>query len=221
MAAERDDGASGAGHRSEDPPSVPTVRPRATVEAMAEQERLLAQTSRSGVRAIATDVPADDSSGIDLSNAVTKVQRAIELDAYFLPQDESPVVVRGTVSLDAPASPKSEGPCAPDDATEKAVVKAMAIAPSTQTERFDARVMSRLLADATAAYQESTAAASRERRMDGPRRAARAHNVRVALLVLFVTAGASTLLFVAGWHGDWRPAASMLEAARRLVEHAR
>jgi hypothetical protein len=82
-------------------PAVPTVTQRpAETNALLASERLLAASRGSGVRAISVDGDAaSDTSGFDLSNAVTRVHRAIELDAFWPPTVEVTVVASPTLSI--------------------------------------------------------------------------------------------------------------------------
>jgi hypothetical protein len=187
-----------------------------------DQEQLLSQTNRSGVRAIATPrVP--DESGIDLSNAVTKVQPAIDLDA-ILREEQAGVTVSSTVSLDGPPA-KSVPPLGPDDVTERVVLPVNPPVPSVETARFDTRVMSQLLADATAAHEASVAAAQEtgpqehadDRITTPPRRRSRVRKFVAALLVLLVMAGAFVLLVVAASRAEHQLPPHIVHAAQRLI----
>ncbi|HVW29711.1 MAG TPA: hypothetical protein VHC69_30315 [Polyangiaceae bacterium] len=206
-------------------PAVPTVQRRATAEALAERERALAQPNRSGVRAIAVEGPrVPDESGIDLSNAVTKVQPAIDLDAILLAQSEDAVVVRGTVSLDGPAAPP-----AADEITEKITVPAGPLAASVETARFDARHMSQLLADAKAAHeaaesgqraesvQGDESAQQDDRVTTPPRRRSPLRKMTAALLVLAVMGGAFALLIVAASRAEGRLPSPVVHWAERVL----
>lgn len=206
-------------------PAVPTVQKRAVTQALAEQERALAQPNRSGVRAIATPrVP--DESGIDLSNAVTKVQPAIDLDAILREQERAgSVVVSGTVSLEAPAA-KSIPPLGLDEVTERVVLPVNSPVPTVETARFDTRVMSKLLADATEAHNASVAAVQQQeaphehaddRITTPPRRRSVFRKFVGAFLVLAVMGGAFALLVVAASRADQRLPPHVVHAAQRLM----
>jgi hypothetical protein len=227
---QRDEDEHRAGHLIEGVPmpAVPTVQKRAATQALVEQERVLAQPNRSGVRAIAAPrVP--DESGIDLSNAVTKVQPAIDLDAILREQQQAEIVVSGTVSLEGPA-PKSVPPLGPDEVTERVVLPVNPPVPSVETARFDTRVMSQLLADATAAHNASLAVTHRpeapqeqadDRITTPPRRRSRLRKFVGALLVLLVMGGAFALLVVAASRADQKLPPDVVHAAQRLVALAR
>jgi hypothetical protein len=226
LGVQRDEDGSGAGHLVDEVPMpvAPTVPRRTTTQALAEQERVLAQPNRSGVRAIAAPrVP--DESGIDLSNAVTKVQPAIDLDAILREQGELGVVVSGTVSLEGPA-PESVPPLGQDEVTEKVVLPVNPPVPSVETARFDTRVMSKLLADATAAHSASVAAAAEQEQKDErittpPRRRSGVRKFVAALLVLLVMGGAFVLLVVAAARAPDRLPQHVVHEAPRLIELAR
>jgi hypothetical protein len=223
---QRDDKKDRAGHLMEEVPmpAVPTVQKRGATQALVEQERALAQPNRSGVRAItASRVP--DESGIDLSNAVTKVQPAIDLDAILREQEQAGVVVSGTVSLDAPPV-KSVPPLGPEEITERVVLPVKPPVPSVETARFDTRVMSQLLADATAAHNASVAAAQKfegpqeqsdDRITTPPRRRSRLRKFMGALLVLLVMGGAFVLLVVAASRAEHQLPPHVVHAAQRLI----
>lgn len=204
-------------------PAVPTVQRRAAAEALAARERALAQPNQSGVRAIAVEAPrVPDESGIDLSNAVTKVQPAIDLDAILLAQSDDAVVVRGTVSLDGPATPASA-----DEITEKITVPAGPVVASVETARFDARHMSQLLADARAAHeaaesaQEDESAQQGDRITTAPRRRSPLRKMTAALLVLVVMGGAFALLIVAASRSQGRLPSAVVHSAERVLELVR
>src|ERR1051326_5813449 len=61
--------------------STPTAKRDARTRELVDAERLVAETHRSGVRAKSAEV--DVAPSFDISNAVTKVQRAVELDAFL------------------------------------------------------------------------------------------------------------------------------------------
>jgi hypothetical protein len=205
-------------------PVAPTVQKHATTQAFADQERLLAQTNRSGVRAIATPrVP--DESGIELSNesdidqgTVTKVQPAIDLDALL-----------------AQVPPPSIPPIGSNEITERVVLPVNPLVPTVETARFDTRVMSQLLADATAAHEASVAAAHEasvataqereaphaqedERTTTPPRRRSVVRKFFAALLVVLIMGGAFVLLVVAASRAERQLPPHIVHAAQRLIE---
>jgi hypothetical protein len=87
--------------------STPTAKRDARTRQLVDAERLVAETHRSGVRAKSAET--DASPGFDISNAVTKVQRAVELDAFLPPTVEVTVVVSETIPLaPRPTTPSIE-----------------------------------------------------------------------------------------------------------------
>ncbi len=147
-------------------PSAATLKRPEEARALAEAERLLAQTNRSGVRAIAPE--SSDVPGVDMSNAVTKVQRAIELDAFLPPTVEVSVVVNETIALVGSAA---------DVTTE-------VNAPSPRTSRVDAT-------------PSGAAEPPPDTWSDPLARPRRARRILAALLFAVVMMGALTLLVVA------------------------
>lgn len=198
-------------------PSVPTVQRRAAAEALAAQERVLAQPHRSGVRAIAVDGQrSPDESGFDLSNAVTKVQPAIDLDAFLAAQERE-------------AASRSVPPPA-DEVTAKIGVPAGNLVPSTETARYDSRAMSQLLEDAKAAHAAAASAPpatvaeateTDDRITTAPRRRSVVRRVTAALLFAVVMAGAFALLIVAASRAEGKLPSPAVHAAQRLLELAR
>ncbi len=187
-------------------PTAPTLKKRAATEALADAERLLAQTNRSGVRAIELGQGSADASGfvvsepepeMDLSNAVTKVQEAIDVSTLLLASAPSPASV-------PPPEPQAQ----------------------LATSKFEARVFQELLADAKQRHEASAAlaepAAEPERITTPPVRAVsiaprRGRKWLALLMVTMIMAGAVAVLAVAALHGTLRLPPELARAVQSLL----
>jgi len=174
----------------------PRVEQDARLEELAqpvEAEHPVAQSHQSGTRPVVQQVPDEvDTWSFDPHNAVTKVQRAIELDAFLPPTVEVTVVVSEIVALGPPKA-HSEATTAPAQLSDFSPVTG-----ASSTSRLPH------------ADEQPAPSASRYR----------ARRAIAALLVVATMAGACALLLTAAWRAHVRlppPLGHLVERAIRVT----
>jgi hypothetical protein len=177
------------------PTNAPTEERAAKARALVDAEQQVAQTHRSGTRPAVQQVPDEsDTWSFDPHNAVTKVQRAIELDAFLPPTLEVTVVVSSIVALGPPET-HAEAPMA---------ARSLPLDSSPVTE----------------AGNTSSPSHVDHRPAPLPSRH-RARRAIAALLVVATMTGACALLLTAAWRAHVRLPPPLAHLVERAVEVTR